>query len=211
MRPVIITLILIAFGIFAGMTVSYGTYYGIHKTSGEKFCVSCHEMDPMVMAYKDDTHGGKGELGASARCVDCHLPHDTLVNYIFTKAKNGVAEVGIHFLGNPDEIDWQDKLKHREAYVYDDGCLKCHGNILEDTLSSPSKQAKKMHMHYRKLKDTDKEIACASCHFDAGHKNLRSYLNYYKPEHELYEEKMEEKKEEAQKKYKKYGIETHKE
>ena len=158
--------------------------------------------------HKDDAHGGKGDLGASARCVDCHLPHDSLVNYIFTKAKNGVAEVGIHFFGNPDEIDWQEKLKHREAYVYDGGCLSCHGNVMDDTLSSASKQAQKMHMHYKKLKDTEKEVGCASCHFDAGHKNMRSYLNYYKPEHDLYNEKMEEKKLEAQKKYEKFGIEV---
>lgn len=208
MRPIIVTLILIAFGIYAGMTVSYGTYFGMHKTSDEKFCVSCHEMEPMVMAYKDDVHGGKGKVGASARCVDCHLPHDSLANYVFTKAKNGLVEGAIHFFGDVDGIDWHEKLKHRDKYVFDDGCLKCHGNIMDTTLSSPSKQAQKMHKHYRQLLNTDKQITCASCHFDAGHKNLRSYLNYYKPEHELYTEKMHEKKIEAQEKHKNHGIES---
>jgi len=206
MRPVLFIIGLLFVGGLVGVSVSYGTYYGIHKTSGEKFCVSCHEMDPMVISYKQDVHGGKGKLGASAKCVDCHLPHDSLVNYIYTKAKNGVLEVGIHFFGNPDEIDWIEKLKHRDSYVYDSGCIECHGNAFDKNLVSLSKQAQKMHNHYSKLKGTEKQVSCASCHFDAGHKNLKNVLNFYKPEHEIYRYEMEEKKLELQEKYKNYGV-----
>ncbi|MBS9782201.1 MAG: NapC/NirT family cytochrome c [Arcobacter sp.] len=199
---------IICIGIVIGLALSYTTYFGLKETSGEKFCVICHEMDPMVMAYKEDVHGGKGKLGANARCVDCHLPHDNLVKYIYTKARNGVEEVAIHFFGDLDEIDWLANLKRRDEYVFDNGCMHCHSNILDTTLASSSKQAQKMHKHYQKLKGTSKEIKCASCHFDAGHKNMRSFLNYYKPEFDLYKEKMEKKKKEAIKKYKKYGINT---
>lgn len=86
--------------------------------------------------------------------------------------------------------------------------MECHGNAFDKDLVSLSKQAQKMHNHYTKLKGTEKQISCASCHFDAGHKNLRNVLNYYKPEHSIYKDKMEEKKLETQKEYKKYGIET---
>jgi len=206
MRPILFIAMLLILGGLAGVSISYGTAYGIHKTSGEKFCVSCHEMDPMVATYKADVHGGSGELGASARCVDCHLPHDSLANYIFTKAKNGILEVGIHFFGEPEKIDWVEKLKHRDQYVYDTGCMECHGNAFDKNLVNLSKQAQKMHNHYSKLKYTDKEITCASCHFDAGHKGLRNALNYYKPEYEIYRYEMEDKKLELQKKYKDYGI-----
>ena len=45
-------------GMIVGLMLAYLTYFGLSITSGEKFCVICHEMDPMVMAYKDDVHGG---------------------------------------------------------------------------------------------------------------------------------------------------------
>lgn len=205
----IFILILLAIGIVAGLVISYGTYFAMSKTSGANFCVVCHEMDPMVVSYRDDIHGGKGRLGASARCVDCHLPHDNLINYIYSKAKNGVVEGAIHFFGNPEDIDWHANLEHRESYVFDNGCLECHGNVLKDDLATTSKLALKMHTHYQTLQGTDKEIGCASCHFDAGHKGMRNMLNYYKPEHSMYKEKMEEKKKEVQEKYQKYGIKEH--
>ena len=195
---------LVGIGVLIGVILCYGTYYGMHKTSDEKFCVLCHEMDPMVIAYKDDVHGGNGKVGASAKCVDCHLPHDNLINYIFTKAKNGVVEGSIHFFGNPEAINWIERRDHRASFVFDKGCLECHGNILNDISSTA--QAQKMHQHYQSLLGTDKEIKCASCHIDAGHRGLRTILNYYKPEHVIYKEEMEQKKKEVQEKYQHYGI-----
>lgn len=211
MKPKLYVLMIIAIGALIGLALSYVTYFAMSKTSGQKFCVMCHEMDPMVISYRDDVHGGKGRVGANAKCVDCHLPHDNLIKYIYSKARNGAVEGAIHFFGDVDGIDWQENRKKREHFVFDNGCLECHGNVLDTTLASPSKIAQKMHKHYQSLKDTAKEIKCASCHFDAGHKGMRNILNYYKPEHELYEEKMEEKKLEVQKDYKKYGIKSHEE
>lgn len=202
MKLSILSLIVIIASIF----ISFGMYYGVHVTSDEKFCVSCHEMEPMVISYKDDVHGGKGKSGASVQCVSCHLPQDNLANYIYTKAKKGIEETRVHFFGDLDKIDWQKKRKQRDRYVYDSACLKCHRNILDNNLVTPTKMALKMHNHYKKLKNTKNQITCASCHFDAGHKNLRTYLNYYKPELIQYRGKLEEKKKEALKKYEKYGI-----
>lgn len=191
-------------GVFLGLVLSWITYEGIHRTGSENFCVSCHEMRPMVNAYHDDIHGGKGKSGIKVSCVSCHLPQDNIFNYIFTKAKTGVAEVGIHFLGNPDAIDWHEKRNDREHFVYDGGCISCHSNF--KTNENISKKGKQMHQHYTKLLDTDKQIGCASCHIEIGHKGLRSMLNYYKPEYEFYEGKLDKQKEDAEKKLDKQNI-----
>jgi napC/nirT cytochrome c family protein len=50
----------------------------------------------MVIAYQDDIHSGKGKTGIKAQCVDCHLPHDNIVKYVYQKAKNGVFNTS-HF------------------------------------------------------------------------------------------------------------------
>jgi len=192
-------LVIFAFiGIFVGLVISLITYEGIHRTAGEDFCVSCHEMRPMVSAYHNDVHGGVGKTGIKVSCVSCHLPQDNILNYIFTKAKNGVAEVGIHFLGNPDDIDWYEMRTHRKDFVYDKGCINCHTNFQSNI--NISKKGIKMHEHYMSLKDTDKRVGCASCHVEVGHKGLRSSLNYYNPEYEYYEGKLDEYKETAEKK-----------
>ena len=185
-------------GIFIGLVISWISYEGIHRTGDENFCVSCHEMRPMVNAYHADVHGGAGKSGIKVSCVSCHLPHDNIFNYIFTKAKNGVTELPIHFFGDPDSIDWYKKRNEREHFVYDGGCISCHGNF--ETNKNISKKGKQMHKHYRKLLNTDKQIGCASCHIEMGHNGLRSMLNYYKPEYEYYEGKLDTQKENAEKK-----------
>ncbi|WP_230057467.1 cytochrome c3 family protein [Campylobacter suis] len=172
-----------------GFLVVLPVHYALEETSGDKFCVVCHEMDPMVMSYQHDVHSGKGATGTKAKCVDCHIPHDNLAKYVLTKAKNGIVEGYVHFFGDPDSIDWHKNRKNRESYVFDNGCMSCHTDILTTTASS--QQAKKMHAHYTKLLNTDKEIKCVSCHTTTGHGGqMRNYLEYYKPTLKIYENKM---------------------
>ena len=183
-----------------GLIASIGVYYGLALTSGEKFCVVCHEMDPMVIAYSNDVHSGKGKTGVKAQCVDCHLPHDgNIINYIYAKARNGVVEGYIHFFGDVDSIDWHENRKNKDKFVFDDGCLHCHENTLNNNLMSA--QAVKMHAHYQKLLDTPDKISCASCHVEVGHSGLNNMLNYWKPKYKIYEKKAEQKKEELKKAY----------
>lgn len=187
-----------AAGVFIGLFFSLVMYEGLHRTSDDKFCVVCHEMAPMVAAYHNDVHGGAGKTGIKVTCVTCHLPHDNVLNYIYTKARNGVVEGAIHFFGNPDAIDWHANRAKKEHFVEDGGCIGCHTNYKTNT--NISAKGLKMHAHYDSLKDTDKKISCASCHVEVGHHGLKSMLNYYKPQYEFYNGKLDKKKEEVEKK-----------
>lgn len=185
-------------GIFIGLLSSLVLYEALHRTSNDKFCIVCHEMKPMVAAYHEDVHGGNGKVGIKVSCVACHLPNDNVIAYIATKARNGVVEGAIHFFGDPDKIDWQANRANRQHFVRDEACAGCHTNY--KTNEAISEKGRKMHEHYASLKDTDKEISCASCHVEVGHKGLRSMLNYYKPEYDYYKGKLDKKKDEAEKK-----------
>jgi nitrate/TMAO reductase-like tetraheme cytochrome c subunit len=185
-------------GVVIGLLFSLTLYEGLHRTSNDKFCIVCHEMKPMVAAYESDVHGGAGKSGIKVSCVTCHLPHDNVIAYIATKARNGLVEGAIHFFGNPDAIDWQKNRENRAHFVKDEGCISCHGNFKTNT--NISEQGRKMHAHYAKLQNTDKEIGCASCHVEVGHHGLRSTLNYYKPEYKYYNGKLEKQKEATEKK-----------
>lgn len=183
-------LLWVVIGGFLGLATSYVTYGALKATSDEKFCVVCHEMIPMAIAYRKDVHGGAGKTGIKVDCVDCHLPHDSLVNYIYTKARNGVVEGYKHFFTddfNKTSPYWLANMKHRARYVFDDGCIKCHPNYL--TNEQFSKKAIEMHEHYVSLLDTENKIGCASCHLEVGHKGLKTVLQYYSPEFKLYERK----------------------
>jgi len=178
-------LVALLVGAIIGLITVYASYTAISMTGTPQFCVVCHEMAPMRASYDKDVHGGMGESGIKVNCVECHLPHDNLVNYVYTKAKNGLSEVNTHFFGNPDLIDWKKKREYRASFVYDNGCIKCHTNY--ETNQKISAKARQMHRHYNKLKGSDKQLGCASCHAEVGHKGLNNMLNIYKPQHMLYE------------------------
>ncbi|WP_169777174.1 cytochrome c3 family protein [Campylobacter mucosalis] len=195
-----IAILIFIIGGIIGFFMVLPVRYALEETSGEKFCVVCHEMDPMVISYTKDVHSGIGKTGVRAKCVDCHLPHDNLAKYVYQKAKNGVIEGYIHFFGEPENIDWVKNRKNNTHYVFDNGCTSCHANVLDN--KELSEQAQKMHAHYAKLLGTDKEIKCVSCHNSVGHAGeLRNYLEYWKPTYKIYENKMLEKKIEQKRKY----------
>ncbi|WP_332444432.1 cytochrome c3 family protein [Wolinella succinogenes] len=154
---------------------SLGGHAAIEATSGDKFCVSCHEwMDPMAEAYSKDIHGGNNSLGAKAKCADCHLPHDSLVGYLWQKGKNGFTEGAHMLLNDPKSKDWQANRQRRDEYVFDTGCLKCHTTVMD--IKSDNQVVGKMHELYVKYQNTSNAIQCSSCHVNVGHKGLGKVL-----------------------------------
>ncbi len=162
---------LLVLGGFIGVLFSFGVAYGVHKTSDEKFCTVCHTMKPMAKSYSQDIHGGKNKDGVKADCVSCHLPHDSLVNYLYTKAQTGIHDVRVQFFGDLESIDWEKKRKEARKLVFDSGCMSCHANLENATSEDP--RAFVAHKEYFE-KRTDKR--CVDCHENVGHHNLGDYI-----------------------------------
>ena len=53
---------------FAGVSLG-----GLHYTSTEAFCTSCHEMAAPFQEYKQSAHYSN-KFGIQATCADCHIP-----------------------------------------------------------------------------------------------------------------------------------------
>ncbi len=164
-------IVLIIVGIILGLIIAFISAVGIKKTSDKNFCGMCHTMQPMVDAYKMDVHGGAGKHGMEVKCVDCHLPHDNTMNYLLSKIQTGFHDIYAQNFYDLDKIDWEEKRKHREHFVYDSACIACHTNVEDSTMSNF--KAFKGHRAYF-AGQTDK--TCVSCHENVGHKNLGLHL-----------------------------------
>jgi cytochrome c-type protein NapC len=144
----------------------------ITATSDAQFCVNCHSMEPFEKAHNADVHGGKNAHGVRATCAQCHLPHDSSFNYMYTKARTGLHDLWVENLGDPDTIDWLAKRADREEYVYDSGCITCHTNLEKATMSS--NDALIAHRAYFQGATEEK---CVSCHQHVGHSDLVTYIS----------------------------------
>lgn len=163
--------LLLAIGLAVGLWVSYGVGVMVHKTEDAEFCTICHTMKPMADSYREDVHGGKNSLGVTATCVDCHLPHDSLASYLFEKAKTGLHDVRVQNFTDTSNIDWETKRKRAKDFVYDSGCMSCHTNLRDATMSNPKGFI--AHKEYFE-KRTDKK--CVECHNNVGHHILGDYI-----------------------------------
>ena len=137
-----VTLIL-SIGLLLGIIISYITAVEIKKTEDGEFCSKCHTMAPMTQTHYKSTHGGANKFGVSAQCVDCHLPHDTILNYITTKVKFGTNDIFVE--------------------LFRDGCLSCHTELDHSDMKSLEPEiVKKADNHILKT-------SCIECHPKVGH------------------------------------------
>jgi cytochrome c-type protein NapC len=143
----------------------------VQGTSGEEFCGGCHTMTPMVDSYRLDIHGGAGDHGVKAKCTECHIPHNNTVNYMFMKARFGMHDAWAQLTYDLEAIDWQAKRAHSEDFVFDSGCLKCHGN-----LQAASESSAVTYVAHRPYFLGATESKCVTCHSRVGHKDLGAYL-----------------------------------
>lgn len=167
----LITMLVVAIALPVGVTASWMLMEStLEATSDADFCTSCHTMEPFARTFRQDTHGGRNALGLSAKCTDCHLRHDSLAGYLWTKARFGLHDLWAQLTYDLDAIDWRAGLARREHYVFDSGCLRCHRELRDIRGNQPAFVAHRPYFLG--------EIArkCVSCHEDVGHHNLARTL-----------------------------------
>ncbi len=137
--------IILFIGIFIGVCGFAGSMYAIERTNERAFCASCHIMLPASVSNKLSTH-------ADLACNDCHLPHDTTVNYLVTKAKLGLTDMYINATGNYDvPVMATDSMK----VIINDNCIRCH-------------RMTNMNIAVLEAKDS-----CVSCHRNVTHQRMK--------------------------------------
>ena len=170
----------LAVGIIAALIVGYIGAEQIHATSTVEFCNSCHEMNIFHEAWAAGPHGPNAKGIIVARCVDCHLPHDSLSNYLIVKTKAGIHDVIAHKTGKKTE--WLKLWKNRGPYyheAYESGCLECHRDIIAPGIPVKALTAHKTYLAGQSERD------CLDCHYKVGHGDLvQIFLNTKRKEGE---------------------------
>jgi cytochrome c nitrite reductase small subunit len=100
----------------------------------------------------------KGSHHAVATCNDCHLPHDSIVRKLFTKAQNGYHHSRAFTLQNFAEPIF---IKPKNAALLEQNCRRCHLALISELGVPPAPGAARA--HGRDL------IGCARCHVEVGH------------------------------------------
>jgi cytochrome c-type protein NapC len=164
---VALAVVLVPAGVVAAWMI---TEVAIEATSGPDFCTTCHTMAPFARTFRADVHGGSNPNGTAALCTDCHLRHDNVAAYLWTKARFGLHDVWAQLTYDLDAIDWRAGLAERAEYTFDSGCLKCHRALADARGNQPAFVA------HRPYFLGEIERKCVACHPHVGHRELAAAL-----------------------------------
>ncbi len=140
--------------------------YTVVLTNKKGFCAGCHVMQPFVRSWAASSHGGNNRHGVVVQCVACHLPHDSLARFVWTKVEQGVDQIVSNLTIDPRMYDWAGNVRqNRTLFTYDSGCLECHG-----ALFSPASARRDPGWRCRG-RLVDRSEGCVACHPHVGHRD----------------------------------------
>ena len=73
-------------------------------------------------------------LGNVTECVDCHLPHDNLVDYYIAKARTGIHDVYVFSTGTTPQLI---RAKEDTKRIIQSNCIRCHKSTVENIMLGP--------------------------------------------------------------------------
>src|SRR4030042_3786510 len=119
--PVIILLgIFTGFGFFT-IYVSRAPSYLSDKPEA---CVNCHIMAPQYATWSHSSHRD------IARCNDCHVPHNNIINKYYFKARDGLRHAAIFTMRAEPQVI---QIKKASDDVVQQNCIDCHASLLTDS------------------------------------------------------------------------------
>ncbi len=139
------TFLTLVVGVVLGVSALAASQYVIKRTNDRAFCASCHVMLPASVSHKTSLH-------ANLACNDCHLPHGSVVNYVWTKAKLGATDIYLNATGNYDlPIMSTTDMKG----IIQDNCIRCHTMTNKNVAVMMAKDS------------------CVSCHRNVPHQRMK--------------------------------------
>ncbi len=146
-----------------GILAVYLFNYGLHATSTNSFCESCHVHPHSTTTWRQGAHYNT-ESGVIIDCVDCHLPPGG-ITYLTEKARTGIRDIYGKLFKDVSKINWERRSKREFAvhYVYKASCVNCHQNLFPAGLNKEGEDA---HLYYEQKPD---ELRCINCHLETGH------------------------------------------
>lgn len=136
----------------------------MNYTSTDAYCMSCHVHPHAEQSWRLSTHSDNAS-GVIVHCVECHLPPEGH-GHLVAKLRHGAKDVyGVLFKDSAG-FNWEEKrqTEYAKKIVYQESCLKCHGNLFPTTLSPEGDDA---HLYF--LMSREEELSCLNCHLSVGH------------------------------------------
>ena len=158
----------LAFGLGA---IALGTTnYVLHETSTTEFCYTCHSHESFIKPEYEASSHFSNAAGVRAECADCHLPHDSWFDYVWTKAVVSL-DVFPELMGKLDtaekfeahraemaELVWREFKENDSAF-----CRSCH-SIAAMNLELQDRQSARRHTQAESRGET-----CIDCHYGIVH------------------------------------------
>jgi cytochrome c nitrite reductase small subunit len=120
---IIVGAILAAIGLF----LAFGPPQLMARTETPEFCSSCHVMEAQYEAWR------RQGAHRRQRCIDCHLPHDSLAAYYVWKSIDGMKDVVLFHSGNvPARIE----VSERGQGFIQGNCIRCHADTVSRMLDA---------------------------------------------------------------------------
>ncbi|MEN2995344.1 MAG: cytochrome c nitrite reductase small subunit [Thermodesulfovibrio sp.] len=115
------SLIFISLTVFLLLLFAILTPYLLAKTNSPEFCASCHVMQEQYFTLM------KGGPHKSIKCVDCHLPHDSKVNFYIWKVVDGTKDA-IHFYSG--SVSERIIISAHSKKTIQQNCIRCHEGMV---------------------------------------------------------------------------------
>lgn len=142
----------VALGAFAGLGAAavHLSRAPSYMSDAPETCMNCHVMTTQYMTWQHSSHG------RVTTCVDCHVPHDSLVSKYAFKAQDGMKHSYVFTMRQEPQVI---RMSQAAIPVVEANCRRCHANVVGE-------------VHLRAWQPGDNR--CWDCHRETPHGSHRS-------------------------------------
>lgn len=156
MKYVSILSVAAAIGMFA--YVVHASRVTSYLSEDPKVCINCHTMNTQYATWQHSSHRGK------ATCVDCHLPHDSIVDKILAKSRDGFKHS--YAMTFRTYLSRNIRASENAQQRIQANCISCHRKTVAEITA--------MNALFRTDGgDGQAERRCWTCHRDVPHGRIR--------------------------------------